>query len=70
MKRSVSELITQAIEIAGGTQEALANMIGFSQNAVHAALKRESVSPAMARAIHIATKGRVKKTDLRPDIYG
>ncbi len=54
-----------------GNQSRLADAIGFSQHAVwHALTKARRVSPQMALAIHKATKGRVRKQDLRPDIFG
>ena len=49
----------------------LAEAIGYSQHAVwHAINIRKRVSPRMALAIHRATKGKVKKEHLRPDIFG
>lgn len=48
----------------------LAAAIGYSQHAVWHAAKRGRVSPAMAVAIHKATRGQVKKQELRPDIFG
>lgn len=49
----------------------LAAAIGYSQHAVwHAINVRKSVSPRMAVAIHRATRGRVRKDQLRPDIFG
>jgi DNA-binding transcriptional regulator YdaS (Cro superfamily) len=48
----------------------LAAAIGFSQHAVWHAQKRGRVSPEMAIAIHRATKGRVRKEKLRPDLWG
>lgn len=53
-----------------GNQSRLAEAIGFSQHAVWHALKRGRVSPQMAIAIHKATKGKVRKEHLRPDIWG
>ena len=53
-----------------GNQSRLADAIGFSQHAVWHAVKRRSVSPKMAVAIHKATRGRIRKEDLRPDIFG
>lgn len=62
-------LIRRAVELFG-TQSALAAAIGFSQHAVWHALKRGQVSPRMAVAIHSATKGKIRKEQLRPDIFG
>jgi len=54
-----------------GNQSRLADAIGYSQHAVwHAYEKRRRVSPQMAIAIHKATRGKVRKEHLRPDIFG
>lgn len=54
-----------------GNQSRLADAIGYSQHAVwHACTKRRRVSAEMAVAIHKATKGKVRKEHLRPDIFG
>lgn len=52
------------------TPSALARAIGYSQHAVWHAMKRGQVSPRMALAIHKATKGKIRKDELRPDIFG
>lgn len=60
----------RAIEILGNPSR-LAAATGYSQHAVwHALHVRKSVSPKMAIAIDRATKGEVKKSELRPDIFG
>lgn len=52
-------------------QTALAEAIGYSQHAVwHALKRRKQVSPKMAAAIDRATKGRISKEELRPDVFG
>lgn len=49
----------------------LAAAIGYSQHAVwHALNKRGQVSARMAVAIERATKGQVRREQLRPDIFG
>lgn len=48
----------------------LAAAIGYSQHAVWHAVQRGQVSPKMAVAIHKATKGKIRKAELRPDIFG
>lgn len=54
-----------------GKESRLAVAIGFSQHAVwHAVNKRRQCSPQMAIAIHKATKGKIRKEQLRPDIFG
>lgn len=52
------------------TQTALAHATGYSQHAIWHALKRGQVSAPMAVAIHKATKGKVRKEELRPDLFG
>ena len=53
-----------------GNQSRLAVAIGYSQHAVWHAVQRRRVSPQMAVAIHKATNGKVRKDQLRPDIFG
>ena len=48
----------------------MARAIGYSQHAVWHALKRGQCSPQMAIAIHKVTRGKIKKDQLRPDIFG
>lgn len=62
-------LIQKAIEIAGGSQQKLADRIGFSQMAVCKALKAGFVSAKMAVAIERATDGQVSRVELRPDLF-
>lgn len=65
-----SELIKQAIEVCGGTQKALADAIGLTQPGVHWLLYGDGqVSAETAIKIDMATKGRVRKEALRPDIF-
>jgi len=53
-----------------GNMSRMAHATGYSQHAVWQATKRGQCSPRMALAIHKASKGRVNKRDLRPDIFG
>lgn len=49
----------------------LAAAIGYSQHAVwHALNRRRQVSARMAVAIERATKGKIRREELRPDIFG
>jgi DNA-binding transcriptional regulator YdaS (Cro superfamily) len=49
----------------------LAAAIGYSQHAVwHALNRRGQVSARMAVAIERATKGQIRREQLRPDIFG
>lgn len=61
--------LQRAIAVFGNPTR-LAAAIGYSQHAVWHAAKRGQVSPKMAVAIHKATRGKVKKQELRPDIFG
>lgn len=65
----VSDLIDEAIKIAGGTQEKLGALLGVSQNAVHAARKAGRVSAELATKIEVATKRKIRRSQLRPDIF-
>jgi DNA-binding transcriptional regulator YdaS (Cro superfamily) len=61
--------IRRAIDLAG-SQTALANQIGLSQQGVSWLLhEAPQVSAEIALAIHRATGGKVRKEDLRPDIF-
>lgn len=62
--------IKRAIEICGGSQQALADAAGLTQPGVHWLLKGEGkVKPETALAIEAATGGKVTRHDLRPDLY-
>lgn len=68
----VSELsaLERAISICGG-QTALGKAVGKTQSHVWNWLHRSGRVPAdMAASIERATKGKVKREQLRPDIYG
>lgn len=61
--------IQRAVEIAG-TQKALAEAIGISQQGVSYLLTdAKDISPEIAAAIHKFTNGKVSKQILRPDIW-
>ena len=63
------EHIRRAIVLAG-SQSALAEQIGLSQQGVSYLLhEAPQVSAEVALAIHRATGGKVRKEDLRPDIF-
>lgn len=62
--------LQKAIETVGG-QTALANAIGVPQSYVWYWLKKAKAVPAeRCEAIERATDGKVKKADLRPDLFG
>jgi DNA-binding transcriptional regulator YdaS (Cro superfamily) len=64
----VSELLRSAIDHFG-SQAKLGAAAGVSQNAIWSAKQKGSVSAELASAIHRATKGRVPRWKLRPDIW-
>jgi len=53
-----------------GSQRKLAELTGYSQNAIWYAAKVNRASPQMALKIERATKGAVTARQLRPDIFG
>ena len=61
--------LTRAVKHFGNMSK-LAVATGYSQHAVWCAVKRNRVSPAMAAAIHKASRGKIKRDELRPDIFG
>lgn len=65
---SVAEHIQRAIEHFG-SQAALAERIGLSQQGVSYLLKAGQVSAEVAVAIDRATGGLVSREQLRPDIF-
>lgn len=52
-----------------GTQTALANAIGISQQCLNRAIRSGRVSPRVAMDIHRLTDGRVTADQLRPDLW-
>lgn len=63
-------LIEKAIATVGGSQSALAERIGRSQQYISLILNsRARIAAEAASAIHDATAGEVPKWDLRPDLF-
>jgi len=63
------EHVKRAVEIVGSQVE-LARRIGVSQPTVHDLCHTaKSIRPELAKAIYTATGGRVKLSDLRPDMW-
>lgn len=63
-------LLERAIK-ALGSQKKLAEAIGLSQQGVSYLLTQAPrIRAEVAISIDKATKGRVRKSDLRPDIFG
>ena len=69
MKDKVRTLLESAVADARG-QTKLAKEIGFTQNAVHMALKRGTCSAIMARAIDEWSNGKYSRRELCPEAFG
>lgn len=52
-----------------GSQTALAAAAGVKQPSIASAILRGRVSAALARRIHTATKGKIARWQLRPDVF-
>jgi DNA-binding transcriptional regulator YdaS (Cro superfamily) len=53
------------------TQEEFAQKLGVTQGAISQwLLGREPISPARAATIEKATRGKVTRLELRPDVFG
>lgn len=61
--------LDRAIEMFG-SQRALGNVIGFSQNAIHRARATGRISPRMAAKIDAVTNGEIPKEALCPEAFG
>ena len=68
-RMSESSLHIEAAVQQFGTQAALADAAGVSQSAIAWALKRGRAGTTLAIAIERATKGKVTRSMLRPDIW-
>jgi DNA-binding transcriptional regulator YdaS (Cro superfamily) len=66
--KNATKHIERAIALLG-SQTALADAAGYSQNGVWQARNRGHVSPELAKGIHRATNGEVPGSDLRPDLW-
>jgi DNA-binding transcriptional regulator YdaS (Cro superfamily) len=62
------EAIEHAIEIFGSEYK-LADAIGFSQSAIWRAKTIGKPTPEMAVNIEVATKGKIKREVMRPDVF-
>lgn len=60
--------VEEAIRLAG-SQSKLARLIGVSQVAICKAKKTGRISARMASGIDAATRGKVAKSSLRPDLW-
>ena len=60
--------LTKAIGMHG-SQGKLGKAIGVSQNAIWNALRQGRVSAELATGLHLATKGKVDKAKVRPDLF-
>jgi DNA-binding transcriptional regulator YdaS (Cro superfamily) len=68
MSTKIIKHIERAIELLG-SQTALADATGYSQNGIWQAKNKGAVSPELAKLIHHATNGKVPGSDLRPDLW-
>jgi DNA-binding transcriptional regulator YdaS (Cro superfamily) len=62
--------IEAAIQLAGGSQQKLAQACRVSQQQISYLLKSNTISAEMALKIDSATEGQVSRHVLRPDIFG
>lgn len=68
--KSPTDAVREAVELAGG-QSALGKLIGRNQSTVRSWLTgRTRVSPQFCGDIETATRGKVRRSDLRPDVFG
>lgn len=62
-------LIERAIELAGGSEAALARETRLSQPLIHKAKKSGRAGPKLALAIHHFSHGAIPASDMRPDLW-
>lgn len=65
------DAVRKAVELLGG-QRAAARTLGCSQHKIWKAVNDQlvgGVDPQLAADLHRATKGKVKKSDMRPDVF-
>jgi DNA-binding transcriptional regulator YdaS (Cro superfamily) len=62
-------IIERAIEMAGGSQAALARGTNLSQPLIHKAKKTGHAGPRLALAIHHFSKGLIPAHEIRPDLW-
>lgn len=63
-------VIARALEESGLTQSELAARISVTPQAVNQWVKAGHVPAERCRSIEEATRGRVTRYDLRPDVFG
>lgn len=66
---SVRDALEEAVKIVG-SQAKLGDACGVTQTTIWRALQSGTVSAELALAIARATKGKIKKSHLRPDLWG
>lgn len=62
-------IIERAIELAGGSEAALARETRLSQPLIHKAKKSGRAGPKLALAIHYFTNGEIPASLIRPDLW-
>jgi DNA-binding transcriptional regulator YdaS (Cro superfamily) len=68
MSTDITSLVVSAIQEFGSEQRA-ADAFGVSQPVVNLAKKTGKVGPKLAMGIDRATRGRISKSVLRPDLW-
>jgi DNA-binding transcriptional regulator YdaS (Cro superfamily) len=69
MSKTTRAAILEAIELFGSERK-LGDAIGFAQHSVWRAKTIGRVSPRMASAIEAATRGKIKRINLCPKVFG
>jgi hypothetical protein len=69
MDAKAPNLIERAIELAGGSEAALARKTLLSQPLIHKAKKSGRAGPRLALAIHWFSNGVIPASALRPDLW-
>lgn len=62
-------IIERAIELAGGSEAALARATGLSQPLIHKAKNSGRAGPRLALAIHHFSNGKIPASEIRPDLW-
>lgn len=69
MESKQRNLIERAIDLAGGSEAALARETRLSQPLIHRAKKSGRAGPKLALAIHHFSKGSIPASEIRPDLW-
>lgn len=69
MDDNTPNFIERAIELAGGSEAALARETRLSQPLIHKAKKSGRAGPKLALAIHHFSNGTIPASEIRPDLW-